>query len=106
MLPLVLTREEVEVLLADAADPSNELTVDLPNQKVVRSNGESFSFEIDSFRKMCLLNGLDKIGLTLEKVDDIARFEGERSKKYPWLDGASMKVPDVVKMHPTAPIWG
>ena len=54
---------------------------------------------------MCLLNGLDKIGLTLEKVDNIAKFEKMRSEKYPWLDGASMKVPDVIKMHPAAPIW-
>merc|ERR1711982_265569 len=57
----------------------------------IRSNGESFTFEIDPFRKMCLENGLDKIGLTLEKVDDIGKFESVRSKKYPWLDGASMK---------------
>ena len=105
MLPLILTREEVEVLLKDAEDPDNELTVDLPNQKVIRSNGESFEFEIDAFRKTCLLNGLDKIGLTLEKVDTIAEFETERSKTYPWLDGASMKVPDKVKMHENAPIW-
>mmetsp|Transcript_4999 Transcript_4999/g.11113 ORF Transcript_4999/g.11113 Transcript_4999/m.11113 type:complete len:790 (-) Transcript_4999:1214-3583(-) len=105
MLPLILTREEVEVLLKDAEDPDNELTVDLPNQKVIRSNGESFEFEIDAFRKTCLLNGLDKIGLTLEKVDKIAEFETQRSKSYPWLDGASMKVPDKVKMHENAPIW-
>ena len=72
---------------------------------MIRSNGESFSFEIDPFRKMCLLNGLDKIGLTLEKVDEIADFEKVRSERYPWLDGASLKVPDVVKMHENAPIW-
>jgi len=105
MLPLVLTREEVEVLLKDAEDADNELTVDLPNQKVIRANGESFEFEIDPFRKMCLLNGLDKIGLTLEKVDKIAEFEKQRSVDYPWLDGASMRVPDKVKMHENAPIW-
>jgi len=105
MLPLTLTREEVEILLDDASNPDNELTIDLPNQKVIRSNGESFEFEIDAFRKICLLNGLDKIGLTLEKVDKIAAFETMRSEKYPWLDGASMKVPDKVKMHENAPIW-
>eukprot|EP00536_Pseudo-nitzschia_multiseries_P011629 jgi/Psemu1/206349/e_gw1.406.49.1 len=105
MLPLTLTREEVEVLLKDSEDPDNELTVDLANQKVIRSNGESFEFEIDPFRKMCLLNGLDKIGLTLEKVDKIAEFETKRSAQYPWLDGASMRVPDKVKMHEKAPIW-
>mmetsp|Transcript_15826 Transcript_15826/g.32533 ORF Transcript_15826/g.32533 Transcript_15826/m.32533 type:complete len:793 (+) Transcript_15826:73-2451(+) len=105
MLPLKLTRPEVEILLKDAEDPNNELTVDLPNQKVIRSNGESFSFDIDEFRKSCLIEGLDKVGLTLEKVDKISEFEGIRSKKYPWLDGASMKVPDEVRMHENAPIW-
>jgi 3-isopropylmalate dehydratase small subunit len=105
MLPLILTREEIEVLLDDAADPNNELSVDLNNQKVTRSNGESFSFDIDPFRKMCLLNGLDKIGLTLEKVDQITAFEKERSVAYPWLDGASLKVPDSIRMHQDAPIW-
>merc|ERR1712232_897112 len=105
MCPLVLKRDEVEILLKDAEDPNNELTVDLPNQKVIRMNGESFSFEIDDFRKMCLLNGLDKIGLTLEKVDKIKEFEAIRSERYPWLDGASMKVPDTVRMHKDAPIW-
>merc|ERR1712021_251631 len=89
MCPLVLKRDEVEILLKDAEDPNNELTVDLPNQKVIRMNGESFNFEIDNFRKMCLLNGLDKIGLTLEKVDKIASFETERSQQWPWLDGAT-----------------
>jgi len=105
MCPLVLTREEVEILLEDANDPNNELTVDLPNQKVIRSNGETFDFEMDAFRKMCLLNGLDKIGLTLEKVDKISEFETMRSAKYPWLDGASLKVPDKIAMHGNAPIW-
>ena len=70
-----------------------------------RSNGDSFSFDIDEFRKGCLIGGLDKIGLTLAKVDDISKFEGVRSEKYPWLDGASMKVPDVIRMHEDAPIW-
>merc|ERR1711937_353729 len=99
------TREEVEILLEDASDPDNEITVDLPNQKVIRQNGESFSFEMDPFRKMCLLNGLDKIGLTLEKLDYIESFETRRSETWPWLDGASMKVPDAVRMHGDAPIW-
>jgi 3-isopropylmalate dehydratase len=105
MCPILLTREEIEILLEDASDPNNELKIDLPNQKVIRSNGESFDFEMDAFRKMCLQNGLDKIGLTLEKVDQIAEFETKRSKTYPWLDGASMKVPDKVRMHDNAPIW-
>jgi len=105
MCPLVLPREEVEVLLRDAEDPDNELTIDLPNQRVIRGNGEFFGFDMDPFRKMCLENGLDKIGLTLEKVDEIAAFEKVRSERWPWLDGASMKVPDTVRMHENAPIW-
>ena len=105
MLPVTLPREQVEVLLEDVATPGTEITVDLINQKVTRPNGEEFSFEIDAFRKDCLVNGLDKIGLTLEKADDIGAFETSRSKNFPWLDGASMKVPDVVPMYPEAGFW-
>ena len=102
---MTLPRDQVEVLLEDAATPGTEITVDLEAQKVIRPNGESFSFEIDGFRKKCLVNGLDKIGLTLAKEDKIASFEGDRSKSYPWLDGASLKVPDVVPMYPDAEFW-
>lgn len=105
MLPLTLSREEVEVLLEDTATPGTEITVDLVNQKVIRPNGESFDFEIDEFRKYCLINGLDKIGLTLAKEDKISAFEKERSEKFPWLDGASLKVPDIVPMYPDAEFW-
>jgi len=105
MLPVTLPREQVEQLLADCSTPDNEITVDLVNQKVIRPNGEEFSFEIEEFRKHCLVNGLDKIGLTLEKSDKIASFETMRSEKFPWLDGASLRVPDVVKMYPDAEYW-
>lgn len=105
MLPLTLPREQVEVLLEDTATPGTEITVDLQEQKVIRPNGESFSFEIDEFRKFCLMNGLDKIGLTLEKEDKISAFEKTRSESYPWLDGASLKVPDNVPMYPDAEFW-
>ena len=105
MLPLTLERSEVELLLEDAATPGTEITVDLENQKVIRPNGDEFSFEIDSFRKHCLMNGLDKIGLTLEKSDKISTFETMRSAEYPWLDGASLRVPDVVPMYPEAGYW-
>jgi len=105
MLPVTLPRDQVEALLADAAEPGTEISVDLVNQKVVRPNGEEFSFEIDGFKKHCLVNGLDKIGLTLEKVDKISSFEATRSDLYPWLDGASLKVPDVVPMYPDAGYW-
>lgn len=105
MLPVTLERGQVEALLEDSATPGTEITVDLVNQKVIRPNGEEFSFEIDSFRKHCLVNGLDKIGLTLEKGDKIATFEEARSIRYPWLDGASFKVPEVVPMYPESGYW-
>lgn len=105
MLPVTLPRDQIEVLLADVSEPGVEITVDLVNQKVVRPNGEEFSFEIDSFKKDCLVNGLDKIGLTLAKSDKISAFETIRSEKFPWLDGAAMKVPDTVKMYPGAGYW-
>jgi len=105
MLPLTLSRDEVEVLLADTATPGTEITVDLENQKVIRPNGEFFTFEIDKFRKHCLVNGLDKIGLTLQKEEEINAFETVRSVHFPWLDGASFKVPDVVPMYPAAEFW-
>jgi len=105
MLPVTLPRDQVEILLEDAATVGTEITVDLVNQKVIRPNGEEFSFEIDAFRKRCLVNGLDKIGLTLEKEDKISSFEKTRSADYPWLDGASFQVPDVVPMYPDAEFW-
>lgn len=105
MLPVTLPRDQVEALLADSAVPGTEITVDLINQKVIRPNGEEFSFEIDEFKKKCLVNGLDKIGLTLEKADKISSFESTRSENYPWLDGASLTVPDVVPMYPDAGYW-
>lgn len=105
MLPLTLPRNQVETLLEDASTPGTEITVDLVNQKVIRPNGEEFSFEIDAFRKRCLVNGLDKIGLTLEKTDAISAFESVRSEKFPWLDGAAFKVPDVVPMYPDSEFW-
>merc|ERR1712137_66412 len=102
MLPVTLNREQVEALLEDAAEPGTEITVDLVQQKVIRPNGEEFSFEIDEFKKHCLVNGLDKIGLTLEKEDKIEAFEKDRSINSPWLDGAALMVPDDVPMYPDA----
>jgi len=105
MLPVTLPRDQIQLLLEDAATPGTEITVDLENSKVIRPNGDEFSFEIDAFKKHCLLNGLDKIGLTLDKEDKIIAFEKERSENYPWLDGASLKVPEKIKMYPGAGIW-
>jgi 3-isopropylmalate dehydratase len=105
MLPVALPRPQVERLIEDASVPGTRLTVDLVNSRVIRPNGEEYPFEIDPFKKRCLLNGLDKIGLTLDKEDKIVAFETMRSEKFPWLDGASMKVPEKIAMYPRAGIW-
>jgi len=86
MLPIVLPQEQVDILLADAAaDNSRVLTIDLPNQKVVRANGESFSFQINPTSKTQLLEGLDEIGQTLQRNAEIANFEQRQSQSQPWL---------------------
>lgn len=105
MLPIQLPREQVELLHNDAKTLGNQMTVDLVNQQIIRPNGDVISFEIDQFRKDCLVNGLDKIGLTLAKENLIASFEKERSLRFPWLDGAAMTVPDSVPMYPEAAFW-
>jgi len=86
MLPIVLPQEQIDVLMADAAaDNSRVLTIDLPNQKVVRANGESFSFEINPSSKLQLVEGLDEIGQTLQRNAEIASFEQRQSLSQPWL---------------------
>ena len=90
MLPITLPRQQVEELMNDA-DAGYDVDIDLTKQLITRKNGMTISFEIDSFRKHCLINGLDDIGLTLERVEKIAAFESTRSLSYPWLDNASQK---------------
>lgn len=86
ILPIKVTPEQRDALLADAADIENpELKIDLNLQKISRPNGATISFEIDPFRKECLLNGLDDIGLTLEKSEMIRSYEKKRSSSLPWL---------------------
>jgi 3-isopropylmalate/(R)-2-methylmalate dehydratase small subunit len=86
MLPIVLPQEQIDVLMADAAsDNARVLTIDLPNQKVVRANGESFSFEINPTSKTQLLEGLDEIGQTLQRSSEIASFEQRQHQSQPWL---------------------
>ena len=86
ILPIKVTPEQRDALLADAADIENpELKIDLNLQKIARPNGATISFEIDPFRKECLLNGLDDIGLTLEKSEMIRSYEQKRSSSLPWL---------------------
>jgi 3-isopropylmalate/(R)-2-methylmalate dehydratase small subunit len=82
----VVSADERDALLADAADIENpELSIDLVNQTVRRPNGVTISFEVDEFRKKCLLEGLDDIGLTMAKRDSIDAFEVNRSSSHPWL---------------------
>jgi len=89
ILPIVLPKAQVEVLMADAEKGANaRLTIDLPRQEIVRPNGERIAFEIDSFRKHCLVNGLDDIGLTLEKRARIDAYEAKQKAAQPWLYGA------------------
>src|SRR3546814_10960008 len=69
-----------------AAFPGYELTIDLDRQVIVRPQGEEIPFDVIAFRKYCLLNGLDDIGLTLRHADKIRAFEAERLARHPWLD--------------------
>ena len=86
ILPIVLPQEAVDVLMKDAEKGENaRQTVDLENQTVTTSDGQSFSFEIDPFRKHCLLNGLDDIGLTLEKAKSIDTFEAKYNQSHSWV---------------------
>ena len=85
ILPIVMPQEVVDVLMADARKGANaRQTVDLQAQTVTTSDGQVFSFTVDPFRKHCLMNGLDDIGLTLEKVAAIDRFEKTNARQRPW----------------------
>lgn len=84
ILPVVLPAADVEALMQEATD-EKLFTVDLAAQKITTESGKSFSFNIDPFRKHCLLNGLDDIGLTLEHEKDITAFEQEQKSRQPWL---------------------
>jgi 3-isopropylmalate/(R)-2-methylmalate dehydratase small subunit len=85
ILPIALPAEAVEVLMADAKKGANaRMTVDLEAQTVTSSDGQSCSLEVDPFRKHCLLNGLDDIGLTLEKAASIDAFEAKNATLRPW----------------------
>jgi 3-isopropylmalate/(R)-2-methylmalate dehydratase small subunit len=86
ILPIKLPQEVCDVLAADAALGANaRLTVDLERQVVVRPNGEEIRFEVDPFRKHCLLNGLDDIGQTMAHAPRIDAFESRRKAEQPWL---------------------
>jgi len=86
ILPIVMPQEAVDVLMEDARKGANaRMTIDLENQTVTTSDGQSFGFDIDPFRKHCLLNGLDDIGLTMEKSASIDTFEAQMQQSRPWV---------------------
>lgn len=86
MLPVVLSESDVDDLFNECfANVGYQLTVDLENQKVISPSGKEYSFEVDAFRKHCLLNGLDDIGLTLQHADDIKAFEEKAKADRPWV---------------------
>jgi len=86
VLPVILTEAQMDVLFAEClATEGYRITVDLEQKKVIRPNGESYSFEVDDFRRHCLLNGLDDIGLTLQASDSIHAFEVQAKKTRPWV---------------------
>jgi len=86
ILPLVLPAPRVDALFQVATGPEAlRITVDLPGQTLSPSVGDDLSFEIDPFRKHCLLEGLDDIGLTLEHLDEVRAFEERRRSEAPWL---------------------
>ena len=86
ILPITVSADDRDALMADAADVENpELSIELETQTIRRPNGVEVSFEIDPFRKQCLLEGLDDIGLTLEKGGSIDSFEATSAEEKPWL---------------------
>ena len=86
LLPIMVTKDERDALLEDAKDKENpEIQIDLENQEIKRPNGVKIKFKIDPFRKKCLLEGLDDIGLTELHENKIKSFEESRSTKQPWL---------------------
>jgi len=86
LLPIVLKEQEVDELFkAVVENEGYELTVDLENQKVITPDNKEYTFDVDEFRKYCLLNGLDDIGLTLQHADEIRDYETRRQEQAPWL---------------------
>ncbi|GEO85825.1 MULTISPECIES: 3-isopropylmalate dehydratase small subunit [Alphaproteobacteria] len=85
ILPIVVSQEDLDKLMDDAGRGSNAvLTVDLESQEITGPDGGTIKFDIDEFKRHCLLNGLDDIGLTLEKAASIAAFEKTNAQTHPW----------------------
>ena len=85
ILPIILSDDKRQVLMEDANTIENsQLTIDLDNQKIIRKEGDSIDFQVDEFKKCCLLNGLDDIGLTLKNSQKIAEFEKKYAEQFSW----------------------
>ena len=85
ILPIIVTEDIHKILLLDAdSEKKSYMKIDLENQKIIRSNGDQIDFEVDEFKKYCLINGLDDIGLTLKNSDKITEFEKDYSDKFSW----------------------
>ncbi|HBP28486.1 MAG: 3-isopropylmalate dehydratase small subunit [Advenella sp.] len=90
LLPIVLSELEVGRLFDEVrAFNGYKLRIDLERQVVITADGRELGFEVDAFRKYCLLNGFDDIGLTLRRSDQIRKFEAERLARHPWLEGSA-----------------
>ena len=86
ILPVVVTEDELQLLMKDAEKGSNaRMVVDLENQQIETSDGEVISFDVDQHRKHCLINGLDDIGLSMEKIASIDAFETQMAQRAPWV---------------------
>ncbi|MCR8825168.1 3-isopropylmalate dehydratase small subunit [Pseudosulfitobacter koreensis] len=86
ILPIALPQEQVDLLMKDAEKGANaRMTVDLDAQTITTSDGEVITFEVDKFKKHCLMEGLDDIGLTMAKSDSIAAFEAKTGSERPWV---------------------
>ncbi len=89
LLPIVLSESQVAQLFDEVnAFPGYQLSIDLERQVVIKPQGEELPFEVQAFRKYCLINGLDDIGLTLRHADKIKAFEAQRLATKPWLAGS------------------
>lgn len=86
ILPVVVSEDELQLLMKDAEKGSNaRMVVDLENQQIETSDGEVIAFDLDQHRKHCLINGLDDIGLSMEKIASVDAFEAQMAQSAPWV---------------------
>lgn len=89
LLPVILKEDEIEELFIEVKKiPGFQLNVDLVSQTITTDSAKEYNFELDEFRKDCLINGLDEIGLTLQHTDLIKKYEEHRENRHPWVFGA------------------